>query len=76
MLSLACFGFTILPVSASGGDESTLVSTDPQAKPLNRNAVALGLAAHSLDKKEQIFHMCSSCTIFHFHCELCFHFTC
>ncbi len=45
----------------------------PQAKPLNRNAAALGLAAHSLDKKEQIFQLHSSCTTSHLHVELCFH---
>lgn len=58
-----------------GGDASTLVSADPQAKPLNRNVVALGLAAHSFYKKKQIFHMHSSYSILHLHCELCFHFT-
>lgn len=54
MLLLACLA--VDPARHySGGNASTHVSADPQAKSLSRNAAALSLATHSFCKKGQIF---------------------
>lgn len=45
------------PHLCSVGDEPTLVSADPQATPLNRNAEPHGLVACHFCKREQIFKL-------------------
>lgn len=45
------------PHLCSVGDEPTLVSADPQATPLDRNAEPLSLEASHFCKREQIFKL-------------------